>query len=31
MQYSQEFYENNLKGYKDAETYDKENKWAFDH
>ncbi len=30
MQYSQEFYENNLKGYKDAETYDKENKWAED-
>lgn len=30
MQYSQEFYENNLKGYKDPETYDKENKWAED-
>jgi len=30
MQYTKEFYENNLLGFKDSETYDLENTWAKD-
>lgn len=30
MQFSKKFYQNNLKGYLDAETYDLENQWAED-